>query len=144
MKTHYILCAAILFPQLALALPSGNQPTGNAQATSCGTVQATLDYCARINPAGAARYQEQARRIAGTQFKDTGEYKGGYASAQAALRRISEHEGRESCVDFLEPARTNSGSHESDDKSEKHDDRHDGRSESGHDEHDHDRNDRKH
>ena len=88
MKTHYMLYVAILFPQLALALPASNQPAGNVQASSFGTVQATLDYCARINPGAAARYQEEARLIVGGQFKTTNEFKDGYAKAQAALSQV--------------------------------------------------------
>jgi len=121
MKTQYILCAAILFPQLALAIPSSNQPAGNVQASSFGTVQATLDYCARINPGASAKYQDEARLIVGGQFKGTNEYKDGYARAQDALDRVPVHEGKEACTDFLEPVRIGDASHGSDEKSEKHD-----------------------
>jgi len=121
MKTHYILCAAILFPQLALAIPSGNQPAGNVQASSFGSVQATLDYCGRINPGAAAKYQEEAKLIVGGQFKSTNEYKDGYAKAQDALGKVSAHEGKEACVDFLEPVRIGDAGHASDEKSEKQD-----------------------
>ena len=131
MKTHYILCVAILFPQLALAIPSSDQPAGNFQASSFGTVQATLDYCVRTNPGSAARYQDEARLIVGGQFKNTNEYKDGYARAQDALSHVSEHEGKAACVDFLEPVRVGDAGHASDEKS----DSHDGKSEKDH-EHD--------
>ena len=123
MKTYYILYAAIMFPQLVLAIPSSNQPAGDVQASSFGTVQATLDFCARINPGSAARYQEEARLIVGGQFKTTNEYKDGYARAQAALSGVPEHEAKEACVDFLEPVRTGDAGHAFDEKSEKHDNR---------------------
>jgi hypothetical protein len=126
MKTHYILCAAILFPQLALAIPASNPPSGNVQASSFGTVQATLDYCARVNPGASAKYQEEARLILGGQFKNTNEYKDGYARAQDALGRVSAHEGKEACVDFLEPVRIGEAGHGSDEKSENKDRDHDG------------------
>jgi hypothetical protein len=127
MKTYYILCVVILFPQLALAeLSSSNQPAGTVQASSYGTVQATLDFCAHINPGAAARYQEQARLIVGGKFNNTNEYKNGYAWAQAALSTVSEHDAKEACVDFLEPVRIGEASQASDEKPEKHD----GRSES--------------
>ncbi len=121
MKTHYILCAAILFPQLALAIPSSNQPAGNVQASSFGSVQATLDYCGRINPGAAAKYQEEARLIVGGQFKTTNEYKDGYARTQEALGKVSEHEGKEACVNFLEPVRIGDAGHAADDKHDSHD-----------------------
>jgi hypothetical protein len=121
MKTHYILCAAILFPQLALAISSSNPPAGNVQASSYGTVQATLDYCARIDPGSATRYQDEARLIVGAQFKSTNEYKDGYSRAQDALGKVSEHEGKAACVDFLEPVKVGDAGHASDEKSEKHD-----------------------
>jgi hypothetical protein len=121
MKTHYILCAAILFPQLALAISSSNPPSGNVQASSFGTVQATLDYCARVNPGASAKYQQEASLIVGGQFKTTNEYKDGYARMQDALGKVPEHVGRQACVDFLDPVRIGDAGHESDEKSEKHD-----------------------
>jgi hypothetical protein len=126
MKTHYILCAAILFPQLALAITSSNPPPGNVQASSYGTVQATLDYCARIDPASATRYQDEARLIVGAQFKTTNEYKDGYSRAQDALGKVSAHDGKAACADFLEPVKVGEASHAPDDTPANKDRDHDG------------------
>jgi hypothetical protein len=97
MKIHYILCMAIVFPQLALADSSSSN-------RSLGTVQATLDFCAHINPGAAAQYQAQGKLIVGGNSQNSDDYKQGYTSAQAALARISEREAKDTCVGFLNPS----------------------------------------
>lgn len=107
MKTNRILClcAAIMFPQLALAeLPFTDQ--------SLGTAQATVDFCAQIDPGTATKYQQQVTLLVQgvsedevAKIRSTDDYKDAYARASAALAEVSKPDAAEACNRFLETDR---------------------------------------
>ena len=104
MKANHMLCLclAITFPQLALAeFQFTNQ--------SLGTEQAMIDFCARIDPGTATKYQQQAEVLAQgvpseelDKARSTDDYKDAYALASNALGAISKPDAAEACNRFLE------------------------------------------
>lgn len=99
------LCLAITFPQLALA---ERQLTNQ----SLGTEQAMIDFCARIDPGTATKYQQQAELLVQGvpeeelgKARSTDDYKEAYALASAALGAISKPDAAEACNRFLEADR---------------------------------------
>ena len=101
MKIRHILVAAMALPQLALAdLPITRQ--------GLGTVQAALDFCAQINPGGAAKYREHAEymmqgvsREELAELRAADEYKEVYLSVSTALGQVATQEAVETCSSFL-------------------------------------------
>ena len=104
MKIDRILCvvAAVALPELALAdLPF----TGQA----LGTVQGTVDFCAKIKPDVAKKYQEFAKRMVQdipeeevSKVRDTDEYQAAYEEVSRALAEVPKHQAAESCASALE------------------------------------------
>jgi hypothetical protein len=100
MKIHRILClcAVIWLPQLALA-----EVSFSSQAL--GMVQATLEFCARVDPRDAATFHAQegnlvrgvsSPELAGAQ--GTSDYKQAYDLISTALRRLERDDAAETCA----------------------------------------------
>ncbi|MEO8418543.1 MAG: hypothetical protein ABI475_07465 [Methylophilaceae bacterium] len=103
MKIYLILClcAASTIPLPAVADAPPNQ--------SLGTAQATIDFCARINPAGAAQYQQRAASLVQgvlqadlDKIRSTDEYKEAYTQTSTVLDEISKPDAATACKDFLQ------------------------------------------
>ena len=100
-KYHRIVLMAIVLPQLALAeLPVNHQ--------SLATVQAVVDFCARMKPADAAKYQEQAglmvsglSRVDLSRVREADDYKKAYASTDEALEKVEANDAAKACDGYL-------------------------------------------
>lgn len=103
MKIYLILClcAASTIPLLAVA----DAPSGQ----SLGTAQATIDFCARINPDAATKYQQQATSLVQgvpeeelNKVRSTDEYKEAYTQTSTVLDEISKADAATACNSFLQ------------------------------------------
>jgi hypothetical protein len=104
MNLHGILClcAMVGLPQLGRAdLPFTPQ--------ALGTVQATIDFCARTDPSREEKYQEHAKSfVQGLPEKEVNAarrspaYKAAYESASQALEKAPKQDGDEACHGFIE------------------------------------------
>ena len=96
------LGAAIMLPQLALAeLPLPNE--------LFGTLEGQLDFCSKVNPQSAARYQEPKKiLVRGASEKEVAEaraskeYKEGYDSVTEDLSKQPKGEAAKMCAEALE------------------------------------------
>lgn len=94
--------AAILLPGLALAddtLPD---------ARSLATVEAILDYCAKVDPPAASKYQDQIKLMAQganddelAKVRKSDEYLQQHASMDEFLAKVDEHNAKKVCAQHL-------------------------------------------
>ena len=104
MKILRIVClgAAFALPQLALAsLPVPNDVFGR--------MEGALDFCAKVNPQSAAKYQEQKKvLVQGASEKEVAEarsskeYKEGYDSAKDEMGKQPKDQAVKACAAALE------------------------------------------
>jgi hypothetical protein len=100
--TVLLVTSAAALPQIAAAeLPFTPQ--------SLGTVQGTIDFCAKVRPDAAHRYQEFAKHLVNDVSREdiakaraTGEYHEAYEAITRTLSEAPKREGTESCAAFLE------------------------------------------
>lgn len=107
MKTHHALClcGAVTLSQFGMA-------DASLTVQSLGVSHATVEFCAQLDPATAAKYREQAAlMIQGmsteelARIRSTDAYKEAYAQAKAALGEMSGTEAKEFCYRFLDANR---------------------------------------
>jgi hypothetical protein len=74
-----------------------------------GMVQGTVDFCAKLNPAQAANYQEQSRRLLQgvpadelTRARSTEDYKIAYERTSTQFKSMPEERAAQSCKGVLE------------------------------------------
>ena len=104
MKILQIAClgAAITLPQVALAeLPLPNDLFGK--------MEASLDFCAKVNPQAAAKYQEPKKLLVrGASDKEVAEaraskdYKESFDSTMEELNKQPKDQAVKTCADALE------------------------------------------
>jgi hypothetical protein len=100
MKILRILClvAAIVIPQLVLAeLPFTND--------AFGKVEGILDFCAKVNPQAASKYQEQKKALVKdvpekevAEARKTQEYKDAYDAVTSELGQLPKDKAVEACA----------------------------------------------
>jgi hypothetical protein len=104
MNTRRILClsAALFIPQLAGAkLPLPDH--------SFGRLEAILDFCAKVNPQAATKFQDRKKTISdGATEKEVAdarkaeEYKDGYKEISNQLAKTPRSQAVEACSAYLE------------------------------------------
>lgn len=101
-KRFVYLSAALLTTQLALAkMPFSNEMFGK--------VEATLDYCAHIDSASAARYQQKKKDMVKdvpeeevAAARKTDEYKKSYDELSAELAKMAKEDVSSGCAAALQ------------------------------------------
>ena len=107
MKFNRILLAAVVLPQFAVA-----ETAVTHQALA--TVQATLDFCAQVNPAAATNYRQQTGILVQglaeeerDKLRAASEYREAYASTRDALQQVAVQDAVAACNGSLEMGRAN-------------------------------------
>ena len=100
MKIHRILCCcgALALPQLASAdLPFSGE--------SFGRLEATLTFCAQVNPRATAQYESQLKVLVKdlpqkeiSKVRDTTEYREAYDSISAELGKVPKDQAIKACT----------------------------------------------
>jgi hypothetical protein len=100
------LLAAIVAPALALA----DEPAPQAQ--SLATVEAVLEHCAKLIPAAADRYREQAKLLTQgaseemlAKVRKSEEYRESRDSTLESLAKVGEKEAKKACEQHLAQGR---------------------------------------
>jgi chromosome condensin MukBEF ATPase and DNA-binding subunit MukB len=104
MKIYHTLClgAVIALTQSALAeLPISNDTLGQSEST--------LDFCAKVNPKSAAKYQEREKALVGNatdkdlaDARNSKEYKDSYTLVKTTLGKLPKGEAAKICTSLLE------------------------------------------
>ena len=96
------LCAAAALAPLALA----DEPALSAPAL--GITEATLDFCARINPQSADQYWQHGKRLVqgvpaktAAEIRKSEQYRQAYDSTAEQIGNISRQDAMQACVDSL-------------------------------------------
>ena len=96
------LCAAAMLSQFALA----GEPSVSAPAL--GTIEATLDFCARVNPKAAEQYWQQAKALlqgvsdkTAAEIRKSDEYRQAYDSTAEMIAKVPEQDALRTCVESL-------------------------------------------
>jgi hypothetical protein len=97
-----VLCAAIGASQAASA---GLPFSGQAFATA----QATIDFCSRMTPKDAPKYQERSRALVQglpaedvAKARDSDEYKATYEETNSALSKLTKPQAQDACHGLLD------------------------------------------
>ena len=104
MKMFRVVClaAAIVMPSLAMAeLPFSKQ--------GLGQVEATIDYCSKVNPQEAQKFKDYGKRLIkgfpGAEVEEarkSEEYQKTYKSMTEELGKVSKDEAVKACSGLLE------------------------------------------
>ena len=104
MPKKLLVLAAILAPALVLA----DEPVPQAQ--SLATVETVLDHCAKLIPAGADRFREQAKQLTQgaseevlNKVRKSEEYLASRDSTLESLAKVGEKEAKKACEQHLAP-----------------------------------------
>lgn len=96
------LLAAFVVPGLALADEPAPQPQ------TLGSMEAILEHCAKLNPAGADQYQEQAKRLGQgaseetlAKIRQSEEYQQSRDSTLESLANIDGENAKKACAQGL-------------------------------------------
>jgi hypothetical protein len=96
------LLAAIVAPGLALAA----EPAPQAQALA--TTETILEHCAKVNPAAADQYREQAKLLAQGASEETlaevrksDEYQQSRDSTLESLAKVDDQDAKKACAQSL-------------------------------------------
>jgi hypothetical protein len=106
MKINHIVILSLAvgfgFPQLA-----GAKLSMTPQAL--GFVEATLNYCGKVDPASAEKYKAREKAFVGDATEDeldkartTGEYKDSYGSRTSDLEKVPKEQTVKTCTAFLD------------------------------------------
>jgi hypothetical protein len=104
MKQHRILvlASALGLAQFALA----EEPAPDARALA--TTEAILSYCAKVDPAGASKYQERVKLVAQgasekalDEVRKSDEYQQARASVEDFLAKVDEHNAKRVCAEAV-------------------------------------------
>ncbi len=101
-QTLFSFAAAVLISQLALAeMPMSNDLFGKSEGT--------LDFCAQVKPASAAKYQERKKSLVKgatekevSDARDSKEYQEGYAGIMNEMRKMPKDQVSEACTAILQ------------------------------------------
>jgi hypothetical protein len=98
MAKRLCLLAAVLVPGLALA------DEATAQAQSLASSEAILEHCARLNPAAADQYREQAKLLTQgaseetlAKLRKTEDYRVTHDQTVESLAKVDEREAIQAC-----------------------------------------------
>jgi hypothetical protein len=102
MLKHVCLLAAIVAPGLALA----DEPA--PQARTLATMETILEHCAKLNPAAADHYREQAKLLVQGASEETlanvrksDEYQQSRDSTLESLAKVDDQNARKACAQSL-------------------------------------------
>jgi len=100
------LLAAIIAPVFAPGLALADEPAPQAQALA--TTEAILEHCAKLNPAAADRYREQAKLLAQgasdealASVRKSDEYQQSRDSTLESLAKVGEQDAKKACAQNL-------------------------------------------
>ncbi len=95
-------CAFLAAPPLVLAEETAPDPR------TLGMAEAILNYCARLDPAAAAKYQQQGKLLLQDASKKvlenvrrSSEYQQAYDAANESVAKLDEHEAKQVCSSSL-------------------------------------------
>jgi hypothetical protein len=96
------LCAAAAFAQVAMA----DQPAISAPALAI--TEATLDFCAQVDPKSADQYWQQAKVLlqavpqnTAAEIRKSDAYRAAYDSAAATISEVPRQDALRACTDSL-------------------------------------------
>jgi hypothetical protein len=100
---HVCLFAAIVAPGLALA--DEQKPAAAPQAQSLATMETILEHCAKLNPAAADQYREQAKQLTQgasdetlAKVRNSEEYRQSRDSTIESLAKVDEQGVKKACA----------------------------------------------
>ena len=111
MLKHACLLAAIVAPGLALAAEPAPQAAEPApQAQTLATMETILEHCAKLNPAVADQYRQQAKLLvhgaseeALAKVRQSDEYQQSRDSTLESLAKVDDQNAKKACAQSLAP-----------------------------------------
>lgn len=99
-------CGCLAAPGLSLAEDTAPDPR------SLGTAEAIVSYCAKIDPAAAAKYQQHIKRLVGNaseevlaKVRQSREYQKARDTVDQSVGKLDEGEAKRTCSASLPPAK---------------------------------------
>jgi len=105
-STLLLTCTAAVLPLLVQA----DEPKIDGGAL--GATEAILNYCAKIDPKAADRYQQQIKLLVKgaseevlAQVRSSEDYKQGREAAEDSLTKVDENDAKQACAASAAPAK---------------------------------------